>query len=67
VQVATGAGVLAAQKALDRLGYYPGPQDGRLTAGVKTALQNYQRDQGLPATGSLDATTAQRLAPFARQ
>ena len=52
-----------------------GPRPPRLLQGRQTgagsrefslAVSAYQRDQGLPVTGALDATTAARLSVFAR-
>jgi localization factor PodJL len=55
-----------AQKVLGRLGYYRGPADGSMSRDMKVAVANYQRDQGLAATGSLDPATASRLSVFTR-
>ena len=58
--------VVAVQRILGRLGYYEGPANGAGSPQLKAAVAAYQRDQRLPATGQLDATTAQRLALFDR-
>jgi len=58
--------LVAAQRILGRLGYFQGPANGIASGRLTTAVAAYQRDQKLPATGELDASTAQRLAVFAR-
>ncbi|MDQ0465925.1 localization factor PodJL [Caulobacter ginsengisoli] len=63
---APAGGVITAQKALSRLGYYRGPQDGAASPALKLAVQAYQRDQGLPATGALDGAMVDRLSVYAR-
>jgi localization factor PodJL len=60
------AGAAIAQRALTRLGYYQGPTDGSPSPALKLAIQAYQRDQGLPATGTPDAALSQRLAVIAQ-
>ena len=55
-----------AQKALSRLGYYQGPQDGSASAALAGAVRAYQRDQGLSPSGQLDAATIARLSPYSR-
>ena len=55
-----------AQKVLERLGYYRGAADGADAKALKLAVAAYQRDQGLAATGSLDAATLSRLSVFSR-
>jgi localization factor PodJL len=63
---AVGPSVVAAQKILGRLGYYKGRPDGANSRDLKLAVSAYQRDQGLAATGALDATTVSRLSVFSR-
>jgi localization factor PodJL len=65
---ATGdvAGASIAQRALSRLGYYQGPTDGSPSPALRLAIQAYQRDQGLPATGVPDTALSQRLAVIAQ-
>ncbi|HYE45399.1 MAG TPA: peptidoglycan-binding protein [Caulobacter sp.] len=58
--------VAQAQRALSRLGYYQGPQDGRASPALDGAVRAYQRDQGLPVTGQMDAQTTSRLAIYAQ-
>jgi localization factor PodJL len=63
---APAGGVASAQKALSMLGYYRGPQDGAQSAALKGAIQAFQRDKGLQATGNLDGETASKLAIYTR-
>ena len=49
------------QETLKELGYFFGPADGRKGPRTRTALRNFQRDQGLPVTGSLDVATLRRI------
>jgi localization factor PodJL len=67
-QATTGdvAGAAIAQRALSRLGYYQGPTDGSPSPALKLAIEAYQRDQGLPATGIPDSALSQRLAVIAQ-
>jgi len=69
-QVATAAapsaGTATAQRALSSLGYYQGPKDGVSSPALRMAVQAYQRDQNLPASGALDGETLSRLSAFAR-
>ncbi|MCE3288376.1 MAG: Localization factor PodJS [Caulobacter sp.] len=55
-----------AQRALSRLGYYQGPQDGRSSPALEGALKAYQKEQGLPITGQMDAQSSARLAIYAQ-
>ena len=55
-----------AQRALSRLGSYQGPYDGQGSPALSLAIAAYQRDQGLPATGTLDATVNTKLAVIAQ-
>ncbi|MBI1407273.1 MAG: Localization factor PodJS [Caulobacter sp.] len=61
-----GGAASKAQRALSRLGYYQGPQDGRASPALVGAIKAYQRDQNLPATGALDAQTSASLAIYAQ-
>ncbi|PXA88423.1 hypothetical protein DMC18_19250, partial [Caulobacter sp. D5] len=63
---APSAGMVTAQRALSRLGYYQGPQDGAASPALRMAIQAYQRDQNLPSSGGLDGETLNRLSAFAR-
>nr|VFK65957.1 MAG: Peptidoglycan-binding (PGRP) domain of peptidoglycan hydrolases-containing protein [Candidatus Kentron sp. UNK]VFK70599.1 MAG: Peptidoglycan-binding (PGRP) domain of peptidoglycan hydrolases-containing protein [Candidatus Kentron sp. UNK] len=59
--VESDAEVLKAQNILKRLKYDPGSADGKLGAKTKAALAEFQRNQGLPPTGSLDPRTRSAL------
>lgn len=45
--------VRSVQTVLGALGYEAGPADGVMGAGTSSAIAAYQRDAGLPATGSI--------------
>ena len=49
-----------------RLGYYQGPYDGVNSPALSLAIAAYQRDQGMPSTGTLDGTVIQRLSAAAQ-
>jgi S1-C subfamily serine protease len=51
----------AAQRALEALGYDPGPADGVLGPRTRSAIAAFQRDNGLQATGVIDRPTADAL------
>ncbi|HXH14284.1 MAG TPA: peptidoglycan-binding domain-containing protein [Alphaproteobacteria bacterium] len=53
--------VLQAQDELRELDYDPGPLDGILGPRTARTLRNYQRDYGLPVTGTLNAQTRREL------
>jgi localization factor PodJL len=63
---APSAGLATAQRALSKLGYYQGPQDGVSSPALRMAIAAYQRDQSLSASGALDGETLSRLSVFAR-
>ena len=54
--------VLAAQKALARLGYYRGPIDGISGPKTRRAVSDYQSDLGLTPDGSVTRDLVARLA-----
>jgi localization factor PodJL len=60
------AGLATAQRALSKLGYYQGPQDGVTSAALQGAIAAYQRDQNLSTSGALDGETLSRLSAFSR-
>ncbi|WP_426044215.1 lytic murein transglycosylase [Caulobacter sp. DWR3-1-2] len=52
---------MAAQIALSRLGFDPGPADGVIGAGTRKALRAWQQDRRLPADGYLSSDMVARL------
>ena len=50
-----------AQQALKQAGHDPGPIDGVMGARTRAALEAYQKQQGLEASGRLDPATAAKL------
>jgi localization factor PodJL len=60
------AGLATAQRALSKLGYYQGPQDGVTSPALQMAIAAYQRDQNLSSSGALDGETLSRLSAFSR-
>ena len=53
--------VMVTQQALKDKGFDPGPADGRMGAHTRAALRDYQKKEGLTATGRLDNDTASKL------
>ena len=51
----------AMQQALKDKGYDPGPMDGVMGPRTKAALMEYQRAEGMTATGRWDAETAAKI------
>jgi peptidoglycan hydrolase-like protein with peptidoglycan-binding domain len=49
------------QSALARNGYYQGTPNGKWDANTVAAMQKFQGDHGLDATGKLDALSLQKL------
>ncbi|MDP1738404.1 MAG: lytic murein transglycosylase [Caulobacter sp.] len=52
---------MAAQAALTQLGFNPGPSDGVIGSGTRTALRAWQKARGLPADGYLSVDMVRRL------
>ena len=50
-----------AQHRLNQLGYKAGPEDGAMGPATRAALMNFQRAEGLTATGRMDRATADAL------
>lgn len=59
--------VVAAQKVLTELGYGPIKADGVIGAGMRQAIEKYQRDAGLRVSGDLHAETLQNLLDPAKR
>jgi localization factor PodJL len=55
-----------ARRILGRLGYYQNRSSDGGVAELKVAVQNFQRDHDLPATGALDPATVSQLSVFTR-
>jgi peptidoglycan hydrolase-like protein with peptidoglycan-binding domain len=53
--------VKAAQRALNKAGYTVGTADGRMGPRTEAAITKYQSDNGLTASGKLDADTLSKL------
>ncbi|MBD3816913.1 MAG: peptidoglycan-binding protein [Halothiobacillus sp.] len=51
-----------AQQKLIGLGYLQGTADGKMGAKTRQAIQDFQRDRGLPVTGVLDGATHAELS-----
>ena len=49
------------QQALAAEGYEPGRSDGAMTNDTRAAIREFQKDNGIVVTGSLDSKTAQLL------
>ena len=52
-----------ARQILKDKGYYTAAVDGMNGPGTRQALSKYQKDQGIPVTGKLDAATTGKLMP----
>ena len=57
----SAANVKEAQQALKDKGYDPGAVDGVMGAKTKEAIKSFQTASNLPATGTLNAQTAEKL------
>jgi peptidoglycan hydrolase-like protein with peptidoglycan-binding domain len=53
--------VKSAQEALKAKGYNAGASDGAMGPRTRAALRNFQKAEGLRATGRLDADTRSKL------
>ena len=62
----SGTTVEHIQLALRRAGYQPGPIDGMFGPATETALQSFQRAQGLSPDGVAGPASWEGLAPFLR-
>jgi peptidoglycan hydrolase-like protein with peptidoglycan-binding domain len=59
----TRGDIQVAQMHVRAFGFDPGPIDGLYTAQTQAAVQAYQAQYGLPASGLLDYTTRLQLIP----
>jgi localization factor PodJL len=64
-QASRDATLTMAQRVLGRLGYFR-PHGADAAPPLKVAVQNFQRDHDLPATGALDPATVSQLSVFTR-
>ncbi len=55
-----------AQRALAKLGYYQGADDGAVSQSLGQAIQSYQKDRGLAANGTLSPELLQTFANVSR-
>lgn len=53
--------VAGVQKRLQNLGFPPGPIDGIMGPKTRSAIAQFQKSQGMEATGQLDEATRQKL------
>src|SRR4030081_3891228 len=52
------------QRALKEAGYYAGPLTASLSANLRRAIAAFQEDNGLDATGAIDAPTVEALGLY---
>ena len=57
----SGGAVKKVQQRLKKLGYYTGTPDGDYGGGTKTAVKNFQKRNGLKATGTVNQKTLSKL------
>ena len=55
------ADVMTAQRLLTALGYYNGPVDGRMGAQTRSAVMQFEGNQGLPQTGVITPSIVSRM------
>jgi len=53
--------VRAVQVALQKAGYYVGNTEGKYTSDTRAAVNRFERDKGLPETGSITPSVLQAL------
>jgi len=62
--VQPSAAVMQLQRELGQLNYYEGPVDGIMGPQTTAAIQDLQRQAGLPQTGQMNAATQAALANY---
>ena len=62
--VQPSASVMQLQRQLGQLNYYQGPVDGLMGPQTIAAIQDLQRQAGLPQTGQMNAATQAALASY---
>ena len=62
--VQPSAAVMQLQRELGQLNYYEGPVDGLMGPQTTAAIQDLQRQAGLPQTGQMNAATQAALANY---
>jgi hypothetical protein len=62
--VQPSASVMQLQRQLGQLNYYEGPVDGLMGPQTIAAIQDLQRQAGLPQTGQMNAATQAALASY---
>jgi peptidoglycan hydrolase-like protein with peptidoglycan-binding domain len=62
--VQPSAAVMQLQRELGQLNYYEGPVDGLMGPQTTAAIQDLQRQAGLPQTGVMNAATQAALANY---
>ena len=62
-----GSDVLAVEKALKKLGYYHGSEDGIFGSALKKAVMEFQKDNKLYVTGVVNNSTYERIMEQERE
>jgi hypothetical protein len=62
-----GSDVLAVERALKKLGYYHGGEDGIFGSSLKKAVMEFQRDNRLYATGVVNNSTYERIMELEKE
>jgi len=65
-QASGGAKIASAERVLAKLGYFHAAPSGAASPELKSAVQSFQRDHQLPATGALDPNTLSQMSVFTR-
>lgn len=62
-----GSDVLAVERALKKLGYYHGSEDGVFGSALKNAVLDFQKDNKLYATGVINNSTYERIMELEKE